>query len=89
MGMQASSQSIREMEKSLEATIRDLDQIARGIKKVLNATQGWEDQQSREFREVMAKIGQLTIQPVDQLKTTIPRMEKLAQSVDEYTRIRF
>ncbi len=89
MGMQASSQSIREMEKNLEATIRDLDQIAGGIKKVLNATQGWEDQQSREFREVMAKIGRLTIQPVDQLKTTIPRMEKLAQSVDEYTRIRF
>ncbi len=89
MGMQASSQSIREMEKNLNATIRDLDQIAGGIKKVLNATQGWEDQQSREFREVMAKIGRLTIQPVDQLKTTIPRMEKLAQSVDEYTRIRF
>ncbi len=89
MGMQASSQSIREMEKNLEATIRDLDQIAGGIKKVLNATQGWEDQQSREFREVMEKIGRLTIQPVDQLKTTIPRMEKLAQSVDEYTRIRF
>lgn len=89
MGMQASSQSIREMEKNLEGTIRDLEQIATGIKKVLSATHGWEDQQSKEFREVMAKIGKLTVQPVDQLKNTIPRMEKLAQSVDEYSKIRF
>lgn len=89
MAIQASSQSIREMEKNLSDTVRELEQITNGIKNVLHATQGWEDQQSREFREVMSQIGKLTIQPVDQLKAAIPRMENLAQSLDEYSKIRF
>ena len=89
MGIQASSQSIREMEKNLNDTIRDMEQIAAGIKNVLNATKDWNDQQSREFRNVMDKIGKLTIQPVDQLNAGIPRLEQLAQYVDEYSRIRF
>lgn len=89
MGIQASSQSIREMEKNLNDTIRDMEQIAAGIKNVLNATKDWNDQQSREFRNVMDKIGKLTMQPVDQLNAAIPRLEQLAQYVDEYSRIRF
>lgn len=89
MGIQASSQSIREMEKNLNDTIRDMEQIAAGIKNVLNATKDWDDQQSREFKDVMDKIGKLTMQPVDQLNEAIPRLEQLAQYVDEYSRIRF
>ena len=89
MGIQASSQSIREIEKNLNDTIRDMEQIAAGIKNVLNATKDWDDQQSREFKDVMDKIGKLTMQPVDQLNEAIPRLEQLAQYVDEYSRIRF
>ena len=89
MGIQASSQSIREMEKNLNDTIRDMEQIAAGIKNVLNATKDWDDQQSREFKDVMDKIGKLTMQPVDQLNEAIPRLEQLAQYVDEYSIIRF
>ena len=89
MGIQASSQSIREIEKNLNDTIRDMEQIAAGIKNVLNATKDWDDQQSREFKDVMDKIGKLTMQPVDQLNEAIPRLEQLAQYVDENSRIRF
>ena len=89
MGIQASSQSIREMEKNLNDIIRDMEQIAEGIKNVLNATKDWDDQQSREFKDVMDKIGKLTMQPVDQLNAAIPRLEQLAQYIDEYSRIRF
>ena len=88
MGIQASSQSIREMEKNLNDIIRDMEQIAEGIKNVLNATKDWDDQQSREFKDVMDKIGKLTMQPVDQLTAAIPRLEQLAQYIDEYNRIR-
>ena len=89
MGIQASSQSIREMEKNLNDIIRDMEQIAEGIKNVLNATKDWDDQQSREFKDVMDKIGKLTMQPVDQLNAAIPRLEQLAQYIDEDNRIRF
>ena len=89
MAIKASSHAIREMEKNLSDTIRDLERISNGIKGILHATSDWDDRQSQEFRTLMKRISELTIQPVEQLKSSIPKMEKLAQSLDEYGKIRF
>lgn len=89
MAVKASPEIIREMKKDISKTVRDLECISNGIKGVLKASPGWDDAQSEQFMLLMRQIAQLTSEPIETLNTALPKLERLAEALDEYGRVRF
>ena len=89
MSVKASPEVIREMEQDLLKTASDLEWISSGIQSVLKKSPEWDDEQSQQFMMLMRRIAQLTAQPTAALRTAAPKLERLAQALDEYGSTRF
>lgn len=89
MAVKASPETIREMKKEISNTIRDIQRISDGIKSGLSATSNWNDDQATQFKTLMQQIARLTVAPVDTLNAALPKLEKLAQSLDQYNGVKF
>lgn len=89
MAVKASPETIREMKKEISNTIRDIEKISNGIKSGVAATGNWDDAQAAQFNMLMQQIARLTATPIDTLNAALPKLEKLAQSLDQYNRVKF
>lgn len=89
MAVKASPEAIREMKRDISNTIKDIERISSGIKSGMSATSNWDDAKAAQFNSLMKKIAQLTSAPVETLKSSLPKLEKLAQSLDQYNRVKF
>ena len=89
MAVKASPEVIREMKKDISATIRDIERISSGIKAGMSATSSWNDAQAAQFNMLMQQIARLTEAPIETLNAALPKLEHLAQSLDEYNRVKF
>ena len=89
MPVQASPEVIREIKKEISNTIRDIERISNGIALGVRATSSWNDAQAAEFNMLMQQIARLTSTPVETLRAALPKLEGLAQSLDEYNRVKF
>ena len=83
----ASAEVIREFKGELEGTISEIRGAAAKIRAV--GTEGWNDANGQAFRELMQKIAQLIESPIATLQAEKPKLEKLAQVLDAYTKIKF
>jgi len=84
MAMKASSQAIRDMAKTIRDTIKDIEHISSGIRSGVRASQNWDDAKAAEFNQIMQRIARLTETPVSTLNSACPKLEQLAQAVDDY-----
>ena len=84
MAVKASADTIREMKKQIAQTIKDIEHIKEGIRSGIRATDSWDDAKAAEFNMLMQKIARLTASPVETLNAAIPKLEKLAQALDNY-----
>ena len=84
MAVKASAETIREMKKQIAQTIKDIERINQGIKSGIRATGSWDDAKAVEFNMLMQKIARLTVSPVETLNAALPKLEKLAQTLDNY-----
>lgn len=89
MAVKASPETIREMKKEISNTIRDIEKISSGIKSGISATSNWDDSQAAQFKSLMQQIARLTEAPINTLNSALPKLEKLAQSLDQYNKVRF
>ena len=89
MAIKASPEAIREMKKNIQGTIRDIQKISSGIRSGMSATSSWNDSKAAEFNMVMQRVARLTEKPIETLSAALPKLEKLAQSLDEYNRTKF
>lgn len=89
MGVKASPETIRNMKKELSNTIRDIERISDGIRSGISASSDWSDSKAAEFNMIMQKIARLTQTPVETLKGALPKLERLAQSLDHYNGVHF
>lgn len=89
MAVNASPESIRDMEKEIQKAIHDLMGISEGIKGVLRKTEGWNDAKSVQFAQLMKQIAELTAQPVDTLQTSLPKLQKLEKALEDYSKVKF
>lgn len=89
MAVKASPETIRAMKKDIYNTIRDIEKISSGIKAGMSATPNWNDAQAAQFNMLMQQISRLTAAPIDTLNAALPKLEKLAQSLDQYNRVKF
>jgi hypothetical protein len=89
MAVKASPETIREMKKDISNTIKDIERISNGIKTGMTATFNWNDAQAAQFNVLMQRIARLTATPIDTLNSALPKLEKLAQSLDQYNKVKF
>jgi predicted phage tail protein len=89
MAVKASPEAIREMKREISNTIKDIEKISNGIKTGMSATSSWDDAKAAQFNSLMQRIARLTEGPIDTLNAALPKLEKLAQSLDEYNRVNF
>lgn len=84
MAVKASAETIREMKKQIAQTIKDIEHINEGIRSGIRTTGSWDDAKAAEFNMLMQKIARLTASPVETLNAALPKLEKLAQTLDNY-----
>ena len=89
MTVKASPEAIREMKKDISDTIKDIERISNGIRTGMSASAGWDDAQAAQFNMLMQQIARLTATPIDTLRAALPKLEKLAQSLDQYNSVKF
>lgn len=89
MGMKGDPQTVRDMKKSIEDTIKDLEHMSNGIQRGMQATSGWEDQKASEFNLAMSRVARMTESPIDSLRAALPKLEKLAQLMEAYETKKF
>ena len=84
MAVRASAETIREMKKQIAQTTKDIEQINQEIKNGIRATGSWDDAKAAEFNMLMQKIARITVSPAETLKAALPKLERLAQTLDNY-----
>lgn len=84
MAVKASAETIREMKKEIAQTIKDIERINQGIRSGIRAGSAWDDDKAAEFNMIMQKIARLTSSPVESLNAALPKLERLAQTLDAY-----
>ena len=87
--VKASPESIRGIKSDIGVTIKELRDSAQKVSSALRSSSEWNDAQSEQYRALMQKIGRLIASPVDTLQAAQPKLEKLAQSLDAYNKIKF
>ena len=89
MAIKGDSQTVREMKQDISQTIKDLEHMSEGIRSGMQATGGWDDDKASEFNLAMSKVARMIESPVDSLRAAIPKLERLAQLMEQYTSKKF
>lgn len=89
MAIKGDSGTVREMKQDLSQTIKDLEHMSEGIRSGMRSTGGWDDDKAAEFNLAMSKVARMIESPVDSLKAALPKLERLAQLMDQYTSKKF
>lgn len=88
MAVKADPGTIRDMKKEISGTIKDIQHISSGIRKGVSATEKWDDAKAAQFNMLMQQIARLTEAPVSTLEAAIPKLEKLAQTLEHYNGVK-
>lgn len=86
--IKASSEVVRQLAKDLRTTISNLQNISSQVKSAGNVGD-WNDSQGEQFKSVVNKIANLTKSPIQTLETAIPRLNKIAETLDKYSSVKF
>ena len=89
MAVKASPETIRDMKKQISSTINDVRRISSGIRTGISATEKWDDTQAAQFIMIMQRVARLTEQPIEALNAALPKLEKLALSLEQYNQVKF
>jgi uncharacterized protein YukE len=85
--VKASSETVRQMKSGMNATVSELRGAAAKVRAV--GSGGWNDSQGQQFNALMQKIAQLVESPIETLQAAQPKLEKLAQSLEAYGKVKF
>lgn len=89
MAIQSSPEVVRQMKSSLQKTVRSIQDTQNRVKSAMNSSSAWTDAQGQQYQSLMKRIAQLTESPVATLNAALPKLEKLAQSLDRYNQVHF
>lgn len=89
MAISSSSATIRDMKTTLQKTVKEIQGIQTNVKGAMRSSANWNDAQGQQYQALMKQIAQLTDSPTNTLNMAIPKLEKLAQSLDAYGKVKF
>lgn len=88
--VQSSPEVVRQMKADMNKTEKELNKLNGMVRQVKTRTSAdWNDAQGEQFRSLMQKVERLIATPEATLKQAQPKLEKLAQSLDAYGKIKF
>jgi len=87
--VRSSPETIRQMKSDINKTSKELRNAGERIRAAIHSSAEWNDEQGNQYRDLMGRIGRLIVSPVETLNAAQPKLEKLAQSLDEYRSVRF
>ena len=85
----SSPEVIRQMKSDLNTTTKELRSSAQKISSALQSSSEWNDAVGIQYRDLMRRIGRLIESPINTLQAAQPKLEKLAQSLDAYNKVKF
>ena len=86
--IKASPEAVRQLAKDLRTTINNLQNISAQVKSASNVS-GWSDSQGEQFKSVVNRIAGLTQSPIETLESAIPRLNKIADTLEQYNSVKF
>ena len=89
MAVKASPEAVREMKRDINKMVQDIERISASIKTAVSAITDWEDSRSAEFKSLMQRVAQLTEKPTETLRAAMPKLERLAEALDQYNKVNF
>ena len=88
--VQSSPETVRQMKADMNKTAKELNGLVHKIRAVRESSRSeWNDEKGEQFRAMLTKIEKLIVMPEETLKKAQPRLEKLAESLDAYGKVRF
>jgi len=89
MAIKSSPEIVRDMKSTLQKTVASIQEIQQNVKGAMRSSANWDDRQGQQYQALMKQIAQLTQAPMTTLNSAVPKLEKLAQSLDNYGRVKF
>ena len=89
MAIKSSPEVVRDMKSTLQKTVTSIQGIQQNVKGAMRSSANWGDAQGKQYQSLMKKIAQLTQSPMATLNAAAPKLEKLAQSLDNYGKVKF
>lgn len=89
MAIKSSPEVVRDMKKTLQTTVKSIQGIQQNVKGAMRSSANWNDAQGQQYQALMKQIAQLTQAPMTTLNSAVPKLEKLAQSLDKYGKVKF
>lgn len=89
MAIKSSPEIVREMKGTLQRTVTSIQGIQQNVKGAMRSSANWDDAQGQRYQALMKQIAQLTQAPMATLSSAVPKLEKLAQTLDNYGKIKF
>lgn len=86
--IKASPEAVRQLAKDLRTTINNLQNISAQVKSAGNVS-GWSDSQGEQFKSVVNRVAGLTQSPIETLESAIPRLNKIADTLEKYNSVKF
>ncbi len=86
--IKASPEAVRQLAKDLRTTISNLQAISAQVRGAANVS-GWNDSQSEQFKSVVNRVAGLTQSPIATLEAAIPRLIRIAETLEQYNNVRF
>jgi hypothetical protein len=77
------------MKSTLQKTVTSIQGIQQNVKGAMRSSANWDDSQGQQYQALMKQIAQLTQAPMATLNSGVPKLEKLAQSLDNYGKVKF
>lgn len=89
MAIKSSPEIVRDMKGTLQKTVTSIQGIQQNVKGATRSSANWDDAQGQQYQALMKQIAQLTQAPMATLNAAVPKLEKLAQSLDNYEKVKF
>lgn len=85
----ADPETLRRSSRTVRESVRAIKRVSDGIDRTIKGSSGWSDSQGEEFRNVLSRVKRLVDSPLETLEAAPPKIDRLADALDEYQRIRF
>ena len=86
--IKASPEAVRQLARDLRSTIKNLQEISAQVRNSSNVS-GWNDSQGEQFKSVVNRVAGLTQAPISTLEAAIPRLNKIADALEQYNSVKF
>lgn len=89
MAIRSSPEVVRDMKKTLQKAATSIQGIQQNVKGAMRSSANWNDAKGQQYQALMKQIAQLTQAPMTTLNAAVPKLEKLAQALDNYGKVKF